>query len=93
MTEKIEEQPHAKQRWAYHLSPRCGARRKYDGQPCQSPAVNGRVRCRLHGGAKGSGAPIGNNNAYVHGYYQSQQIMFRRIVKDSIEFQVKTQWK
>jgi len=29
---------------------RCGARRKRDGQPCQSPAmVNG--RCRLHGGA------------------------------------------
>ncbi len=30
-------------------APRCGARRKYDGQPCQAPAMkNG--RCRLHGG-------------------------------------------
>lgn len=30
-------------------APRCGARRKYDGQPCQAPGMkNG--RCRLHGG-------------------------------------------
>lgn len=28
---------------------RCGARRKYDGQPCEAPAMtNG--RCKLHGG-------------------------------------------
>ncbi|MEQ8246198.1 MAG: HGGxSTG domain-containing protein [Alphaproteobacteria bacterium] len=28
---------------------KCGARRKYDGQPCQAPArANG--RCKLHGG-------------------------------------------
>ena len=30
-------------------APVCGARRKYDGQPCQNPAMrNG--RCRMHGG-------------------------------------------
>lgn len=33
--------------WA---APRCGARRKYDGQPCQRPALRGRKRCALHGG-------------------------------------------
>lgn len=29
--------------------PRCGARRKYDGQPCQAMALP-RGRCKLHGG-------------------------------------------
>jgi uncharacterized protein YjcR len=27
------------------------------------------VRCRMHGGAKGSGAPKGNANALKHGGY------------------------
>jgi hypothetical protein len=41
------------------LAPRCGARTK-SGSPCQSPAMmKGRKRCRLHGGAKGSGGPLG----------------------------------
>jgi len=32
-----------------HAAPRCGARRKRDGRPCQGPAMrNG--RCRVHGG-------------------------------------------
>ena len=31
----------------------CGARRKYDGGPCQQPAIRGSTRCRMHGG----GAP------------------------------------
>lgn len=35
--------------------PRCGARRKYDGEPCRNPVVRGKTRCRIHGGAKGSG--------------------------------------
>jgi hypothetical protein len=45
---------------------RCGARRKYDGQPCQAPAMaNG--RCRVHGG-KSPGAPEGERNGrYRHG--------------------------
>lgn len=85
MTEKSEEQPHAKQRWAYHLSPRCGARRKYDGQPCQSPAVSGRVRCRLHGGARGSGAPKGNQNAYKHGFYTIRSQVERKIINHFIK--------
>ena len=79
MIKKVEEQPHAKQHWAYHLSPRCGARRKYDGQPCQSPSVNGRARCRLHGGAKGSGALPGNKNAYKHGFYSEKQLILRKL--------------
>ena len=45
---------------------RCGAKTR-KGTPCQSPAVNGNRRCRMHGGAKGLGAPLGNQNAFKHG--------------------------
>ena len=69
MKTQIEKRAQAKAIWAYHLSPRCGARRKYDGQPCQSPAVKNRNRCRLHGGAKGSGAQKGNRNAVKNNRY------------------------
>lgn len=31
--------------------PRCGARTKTTGKPCQAPAVHGKGKCRLHGGA------------------------------------------
>nr|WP_244936735.1 HGGxSTG domain-containing protein [Methylobacterium currus] len=35
---------------------------------CRSPAVSGKRRCRMHGGAKGSGAPAGSRNGnYTHG--------------------------
>ncbi|WP_281685134.1 HGGxSTG domain-containing protein [Thalassobaculum salexigens] len=34
--------------------------------PCQSPAVRGRKRCSMHGGAN-PGAPTGNRNAWKHG--------------------------
>ena len=46
-------------------APRCLARTR-KGTECQSPAVKGKARCRMHGG-KGSGAPKGNRNAYKHG--------------------------
>jgi glucans biosynthesis protein len=49
-------------------SPRCGAQTR-KGTLCQSPAVSGKARCRMHGGAKGSGAPRGNTNALKHGMY------------------------
>lgn len=46
-------------------APRCLARTR-SGAECQSPAVKGGARCRMHGG-KGSGAPKGNRNAWKHG--------------------------
>lgn len=46
-------------------APRCLARTR-SGTACQSPAVKGNRRCRMHGG-KGSGAPKGNRNAWKHG--------------------------
>jgi hypothetical protein len=45
----------------------CGAKTR-KGTPCQSPPVTGKSRCRMHGGAEGSGAPPGSRNgAYRHG--------------------------
>jgi len=32
-----------------------------------APAVSGKTRCRMHGGAQGSGAPKGNQNALKYG--------------------------
>jgi glucans biosynthesis protein len=43
-----------------------------------SPAVKGKKRCRMHGGAPGSGAPKGNKNALKHGYYTREAIEQRR---------------
>jgi hypothetical protein len=49
-------------------SPRCGAKTRSGGF-CRSPAVSGKKRCRMHGGAPGSGAPLGNQNARKHGMH------------------------
>jgi hypothetical protein len=56
---------------------RCGARTRA-GKPCSAPAVDGRTRCRMHGGAHGSGAPPGNQNAVKHGLYTKAAIEERR---------------
>jgi len=49
-------------------SPRCGAKVRSGGS-CRSPAVRGRRRCRMHGGAPESGAPRRNQNARKHGLF------------------------
>jgi hypothetical protein len=50
-------------------APRCGARTR-TGQPCRQAAVRGRARCRMHGGAKGSGGPSGARNGnFKHGLW------------------------
>ena len=56
---------------------RCGAKTR-SGKPCGSPAVSGGKRCRMHGGAPGSGAPRGNQNALKHGLYTRGAIEERR---------------
>jgi hypothetical protein len=48
--------------------------------PCQSPAVTGRARCRLHGGTDGIGGQPGNRNALKHGRYTAEAIAQRRKV-------------
>jgi len=64
-------------------SRRCGARTRI-GQSCRSPAVRGKKRCRMHGGAKGSGAPRGNQNALKHGLYTKQAIEERKSLRQLI---------
>ena len=64
-------------------SPRCGARTRR-GRPCKSPAVLGKKRCRMHGGAPGSGAPEGNQNALKHGLYTAKAIQERKSLRQLI---------
>ncbi|MHC2435745.1 HGGxSTG domain-containing protein [Bradyrhizobium sp. USDA 4451] len=58
-------------------SPRCGAKTR-SGGACRAPAVHGKRRCRMHGGAKGSGAPRANKNARKHGFFGGDAIAERR---------------
>ena len=48
---------------------------------CRSPAVRGRKRCRMHGGAQGSGAPRANQNARKHGLFTRDAIAERRQIQ------------
>ena len=36
----------------------CNALSKRTRQRCKAPAIRGKTKCRVHGGAKGSGRPI-----------------------------------
>ncbi|WP_050423523.1 HGGxSTG domain-containing protein [Bradyrhizobium tropiciagri] len=62
-------------------SPRCGARTR-SGGACRSPAVRGKTRCRMHGGAKGSGAPRANRNARKHGLFTGDAIAERQQIRE-----------
>jgi hypothetical protein len=53
-------------------APRCGAKTR-GGSPCRQAAVKGRARCRMHGGAKGSGGPSGARNGnFKHGFWTTE---------------------
>jgi hypothetical protein len=58
-------------------SPRCGANVR-GGGTCRSPAVRGKKRCRMHGGARESGAPRENLNALKHGGFTKVATAERR---------------
>jgi len=62
-------------------SPRCGAKIR-SGSACRAPAVHGRKRCRMHGGAPGSGPPRGNCNARKHGLFTRDAIAERKQVQE-----------
>jgi hypothetical protein len=64
---------------------RCGARTR-SGAPCKSAPVTGRRRCRMHGGAAGSGAPSGSKNGnYKHGRYTAEVAATRRWLREAIQ--------
>jgi len=71
---------HARNTGAMLASPRCGARIR-SGGACRSPAVRGKKRCRMHGGAPGSGAPRENRNARKHGLFTKDAIAERRQIQ------------
>lgn len=66
------------------LATRCCARTR-SGMLCQSPAVSGKSRCRMHGGAAGSGAPRGSQNGrYRHGLRTQAAMAEARRVREVI---------
>lgn len=60
-------------------APRCLAMTRA-GTACQSPAVKGRKRCRMHGGTN-PGAPKGNKRALKHGHYSRESIETQRFLR------------
>jgi hypothetical protein len=72
---------HARNTGPMLASQRCGAKTRSGGS-CRSPAVQGKKRCRMHGGAAGSGAPRGNKNAERNGRYTRDAIAERRRVRE-----------
>jgi len=62
----------------------CGAKTR-SGKPCKNAPVTGKKRCRMHGGAAGSGAPKGNKNALKHGFWtaeaRAERIWMRDVLK------------
>jgi hypothetical protein len=71
---------HARNTGPMLASPRCGAKTR-SGGACCSPAVHGRKRCRMHGGAPGSGAPKANRNARKHGLFTRDAFAERRQIQ------------
>jgi uncharacterized protein YjcR len=47
-----------------------------------APTVAGKGRCRMHCGAPGSGAPVGNRNALKHGGYSKAAVEERKVIRD-----------
>lgn len=63
---------------------RCGAKTRA-GHPCRQAAVRGRNRCRMHGGAKGSGGPPGERNGnFKRGKYTREAKTFRRVTRAKV---------
>jgi hypothetical protein len=65
-------------------APRCGARTRAD-HPCKQAAVKGRARCRMHGGAKGSGGPRGRRNGnFKHGRCTRENVELRKAMRAKV---------
>jgi hypothetical protein len=67
-----------------HESPRCLAKTRR-GTECQSPALRGKKRCRLHGGHS-TGAPKGNRNAWKHGARSAETMKASALVRAYAKF-------
>ena len=69
----------------FRMAQRCCARTRR-GTSCMSPAVKGKARCRMHEGAKGSGAPRGSQNgAYRNGLQTVEAVALRRECRELMQ--------
>jgi hypothetical protein len=78
-SQKSEQQTHATREITHEPGTPMRSPDAERGQ-CQSPPVRGKRRCRMHG----SGAPIGNTNAFRHGHYTAEAIARRRQISELI---------
>ena len=63
---------------------RCGAKTR-SGHPCRQAAIRGRRRCRMHGGANGSGGPPGDRNGnFKHGLWTHEAKAIRNVVRAKV---------
>jgi glucans biosynthesis protein len=63
---------------------RCGAKTRA-GHPCRQAAVRGQARCRMHGGAKGSGGPRGDRNGnFKHGLWTRESLGMRKAMRAKV---------
>lgn len=71
---------HARNTGPMLASLRCGAKTRR-GSECRAPATQGMGRCRMHGGAKESGAPSENRNARRHGLFGGDAVGEKKRIK------------
>ena len=74
MSKKYPLQPHAC----------CGAKTRSGGQ-CKNLVMTGKKRCRMHGGAAGSGAPKGNKNRLTHGFFTAEAVAERAWLRSLVK--------
>lgn len=75
-----------KRQYAFDSAPRCDAKARTNNySPCRNPAVRGRRKCRMHGGAKGSGAPRDNVNALKHGETTAKVRALKSEIRQTIQ--------
>lgn len=72
----------------YRNAPRCGAKTR-KGTPCQGPCVQGRQRCRMHGGTSRGpttweGLERSRRGNWKTGYYSAKAIEERRKTRELI---------
>ena len=66
-----------------NAAPRCTARSKRIGQPCQAPAVTGWRVCRVHGA--GGGHKAGSTHpSWKHGMRSREWMETRRMVNELV---------
>jgi hypothetical protein len=83
MTDARMMSDHARHTGPMLASTRCGAKIRSANRA--APAVRGKRRCRMHGGAPGSGAPKRNRNARKHGRFTRVAVAERKQIEAMLD--------